>query len=181
MEPSPSLKVFFFFEAWKEELDLGPKLSEIEQPRKVIHDFALPPVSSANNSDIRLVYPGAATSLFFFFLLNHIIIICWSGAVAQLFQKDERMPENAPCCVLEVFSPSAVRHFALVSQSFPAPNVQNIRPTAKQHNVVQLTCSPHNLALSATLSIWSICLRSHTRVHVPDNFFYVLNSQALSW
>lgn len=56
------------------------------------------------------------------------------------------MPENAPCCVLEVLQPSAVWQFALVSRSLPAPSVLNIRQAAKQHNVVQLTCSSHNLA-----------------------------------
>lgn len=90
------------------------------------------------------------------------------------------MPENAPCFVLEVLQPSAVRQFALVSQSLPVPSVLNIRRAAKQHNVVQLTCSSHNLALSATLSIWSICLRSHTRACPPCFSFLVLNYQALS-
>lgn len=94
------------------------------------------------------------------------------------------MPENAPCCVLEVLQPLAVRQFALVSQSLPVPSVLNIRRAAKQHNVVQLTCSSHNLAQSATLSIWSICLRSHTRAHHVFFFFFLffllLYYQALS-
>lgn len=98
----------------------------------------------------------------------------------SISKRTKECQENAPCCVLEVLQPSAVWQFALVSLSLPVPSVLNIRRAAKQHNVVQLTCSSHNLALSATLSIWSICLRSRTRAHARLFLGGGLNYQALS-
>lgn len=50
------------------------------------------------------------------------------------------MPENAPCSVLDASESLSCRTL-LVSISLPVPSVLHIRPTAKQHNVVELTGS----------------------------------------
>lgn len=83
------------------------------------------------------------------------------------------MPENAPCCVLEVLQPSAVWQFALVSRSLPAPSVLNIRRAAKQHNVVQLTCSSHNLA-PVCYPIHMVNLSPFSHSSACPRFFFLL-------
>lgn len=91
------------------------------------------------------------------------------------------MPENAPCCVLEVLQPSAECRCALASLSLPVPSVLNIRPAAKQHNVLQLTCSSHNLA-PVCYSIHMANLSSRlTLERMPAMLFcFFLSYQALS-
>lgn len=60
----------------------------------------------------------------------------------------------------------------LVSLSLPVPSVLNIRLTAKQHNVVQLTCSSHNLAPVCS-SIHMVNLSSApTLEHMRTLFFF---------
>lgn len=64
----------------------------------------------------------------------------------------------------------------LVSLSLPVPSVLNIRLTAKQHNVVQLTCSSHNLAPVCS-SIHMVNLSSvPTLEHMGTLFFFGLSS-----
>lgn len=62
----------------------------------------------------------------------------------------------------------------LVSLSLPVPSVLNIRLTAKQHNVVQLTCSSHNLAPVCS-SIHMVNLSSvPTLEHMRTLFFWFI-------
>lgn len=53
---------------------------------------------------------------------------------------DQTVPTNAPCRVLEAFKSPSCGSF-LLPISLPVPSVLNIRLTAKQHNVVELTGS----------------------------------------
>lgn len=63
----------------------------------------------------------------------------------------------------------------LVSLSLPVPSVLNIRLTAKQHNVVQLTCSSHNLAPVCS-SIHMVNLSSIPTLEHMRTFFFGLSS-----
>lgn len=149
----------------------------IELPWKVIHDIVLPPVSSANILDIGLF---VLAPLHRIFIQSHYqnLLECSQRAA---FPKGLRMPENAPCRVLEVLQPSAVWQFALVSRSLPVPSVLNIRQAAKQHNVVQLTCSSHNLApVCCPIHMVNLSPFSHSSTCPLFSFFLFFDYQTLS-
>lgn len=169
MESWASLNVLFVG-VWQEEADFSLELSTIELPWQVIHDIVLPPVGSANIPDIGL-FVLAPLHRIFIQSHYHNLLECSQRAA---FPKGLRMPENAPCCVLEVLQPSAVWQFALVSRSLPVPSLLNIRQAAKQHNVVQLTCSSHNLApVCCTIHMVNLSPFSHSSTCLLFSFFSI--------
>lgn len=174
MESWASLNVLFVG-VWQEDFSL--ELSTIELPWQVIHDIVLPPFGSANIPDIGL-FVLAPLHRIFIQSHYHNLLECSQRAA---FPKGLRMPENAPCCVLEVLQPSAVWQFALVSRSLPVPSVLNIRQAAKQHNVVQLTCSSHNLApVCCTIHMVNLSPFSHSSTCPLFSFFLFFDYQTLS-
>lgn len=123
--------------------------------------------------------------LFIFFKLNlwisgflpktFFVSLCFCSAIpfacshcsAVLISK--MMPENTPCSILEALK-SLRCDSLLVSISLPVPCVLNIRLTAKQHNVVELTGSQHNLATVCSYPYGQFVFRSHTNEHTHTSF-----------